>query len=55
MGPGQLIEDARTRGTRAPPVGHPCPEYRRDYVKMACWAFALLFGPALITLAVLLA
>jgi hypothetical protein len=33
----------------------PCPEYRRDYVKLAAWVFALLFGPALAALGVLLA
>jgi hypothetical protein len=32
-----------------------CPEYGRDYVKLAAWIFALLFGPALVALAVLLA
>jgi hypothetical protein len=33
----------------------PCPEYRRDYVKLAAWLFAFLFGPALVALAILLA
>jgi hypothetical protein len=33
----------------------PCPEYHRDYVKIAAWVFAFLFGPALVALAVLLA
>jgi hypothetical protein len=33
----------------------PCPVYRHDYVKLAAWVFALLFGPALVALAILLA
>lgn len=33
----------------------PCPQYRHDYVKLAAWVFALLFGPALVALALLLA
>jgi hypothetical protein len=31
-----------------------CPGARRDYVKAAAWLCALLFGPALVALAVLL-
>jgi hypothetical protein len=30
-----------------------CPEPRRDYLSVAAWVFAVLFGPALITLTVL--
>ena len=33
----------------------PCPEYRLDYVKLAAWVFALLFGPALVAIAIWLA
>jgi hypothetical protein len=32
-----------------------CPEHGHDYVKAAAWLFALLFGPALVALIVLLA
>jgi hypothetical protein len=37
---------------RAAVGGHPCSQARRDYVKLAAWLFALLFGPALVALAV---
>jgi hypothetical protein len=33
----------------------PPPAYRRDYVRIAAWLFAVLFGPALVALAVWLA
>jgi hypothetical protein len=33
----------------------PCPGYRHDYVKLAAWLFAVLFGPALVALAIWLA
>jgi hypothetical protein len=32
----------------------PLPVYRRDYVRIAAWLFAVLFGPTLIALAVIL-
>jgi hypothetical protein len=32
-----------------------CPEHRRDYVKLAAWVFAVLFGPVLVALGVWLA
>jgi hypothetical protein len=32
-----------------------CPERRRDYVKLAAWVFAVLFGPVLVALGVWLA
>jgi hypothetical protein len=31
-----------------------CPEFQRDYVRLAAWVFAVLFGPALAAMAVLL-
>ena len=36
----------------APRAG--CPEVRHDYVKLAAWVFAVLFGPALAAMALLL-
>jgi hypothetical protein len=36
----------------APRAG--CPEFQRDYVRLAAWVFAVLFGPALAAMAVLL-
>jgi hypothetical protein len=39
-------------------VGSPAarlPEYRRDYLRLAAWLFAVLFGPAIIALCVILA
>jgi hypothetical protein len=41
MGPGSIAQDAS-----------PCPEYRRDYVKLSAWVLASLFGPALVVLLV---
>jgi hypothetical protein len=70
MGPGTLTKHAWAHDASAD-LGRPlpmiepaqlglaeawvCPEYRRDYVKLAAWVFAVLFGPALAALAVLLA
>jgi len=31
-----------------------CSAFGRDYLKLAVWAFALLFGPALVALTVLI-
>jgi hypothetical protein len=28
-----------------------CAAYRHDYVKLAAWMFAVLFGPALVAIA----
>lgn len=60
-------ESARTDlGGRAPAIDPgpvllsladalPCPQYGLDYVKLAAWVFALLFGPALVAIAIWLA
>jgi hypothetical protein len=37
------------------PVAAPRPTYHRDYLRIAAWLFAFLFGPALVALIVLLA
>ena len=36
------------------PVAAPLPKYHRDYVRIAAWLFAFLFGPLLTALIVLL-
>jgi hypothetical protein len=33
--------------------GVSCPEFRRDYLSMAAWVFALLFGPVIVALTAL--
>jgi hypothetical protein len=52
MESGQPTGEAQASAAGARAGGHPCPQASRDYLKLAAWMFALLFGPALVALVV---
>jgi hypothetical protein len=51
-----VLAESEPFGSRVPGLERavPCPESRYDYLRIAAWFVALLFGPVLVALTVLI-